>query len=199
MSPQKKLESSAAVIEEELNADPRERPRMIEARRLVKGLGDSNSQRRAEVREQLLGLGRAALPALLSSLQDPNPNVRWQAAKALGHLHDPETTMDLLDAMEDDDFGVRWLAAEGLIAMGPACLEILLKGLTACFDSVRIREGARHVLHVLVDKGYNDETIDKLLLALRGSGPPAEAAWAAELAWEKIIKSSAVRGRAGRE
>ena len=188
MSPQKKLESSAAVIEEELNADPLERPRMIKARLLAKGLSNSNSQKRAEVREQLLDLGRAALPALLSALQDSNPNVRWQAAKALSQLHDPETTMDLLDAMEDDDFGVRWLAAEGLIAMGPACLEILLKGLTSCFNSVRIREGARHVLHVLVDKGYTDESIDKLLHALQGSGLPADVGWASEAAWEKLIK-----------
>ncbi len=189
MNPKKKLASSAAVIEEELNADPLELPRMTEARLLADGLSDTNSRQRAQVREKLLGLGRAALPALLSALRNANPNVRWQAAKALSQLHEPETTLDLLDAMEDDDFGVRWLAAEGLIAMGPDCLETLLKGLTACFDSVRIREGARHVLHVLVDKGYTDEAMDKLMHALRGSGPPAEVGWAAEKAWEALQKS----------
>ncbi len=161
---------------------------MTEARVLAAELGDPNSRKRAEAREKLLALGKPAIPALRTALIDPNANVRWQAAKALSELHDPDTTTDLMNAMEDDDFGVRWLAAQGLIAMGPACLEILLQGLVSCFDSIRIREGARHVLHVLVDRGYADESIEKLLHALRGSGPPSEAAWAAEAAWEKLIK-----------
>ncbi|MGB7538587.1 MAG: HEAT repeat domain-containing protein [Anaerolineales bacterium] len=186
MGPQKKLESSAKVIEKELNADPQQRLRMLEARFLAGGLSDSNSRKRGEAREKLLKLGRAAVPALLSSLQDANANVRWQAAKALSLLHDPGTTTDLMNAMEDDDFGVRWLAAEGLIAMGPASLEVLVQGLISCFDSIRIREGSRHVLRVLVDNGYTDESIEKLLHALQGLGPSEEVAWAAEAAREKI-------------
>jgi HEAT repeat protein len=149
-------------------------------------LTDPDSRKRAEAREQLLALGRAAVPAFLTALTDRNANARWQAAKALSRLHDPDTAPDLMDAMEDDDFGVRWLAAEGLIAMGPACLETVLEGLTSCFDSVRMREGAR--LHALADSGYHDDTIEKLLHALQGFGTAAEVAWAAELAREKLSR-----------
>jgi len=92
---------------------------MLEARFLAAGLGDPDSRKRAEAREKLLALGKSAIPALRAALIDSNPNVRWPAAKALSELHHPDTTTDLMNAMEDDDFGVRWLAAQGLIAMGP--------------------------------------------------------------------------------
>jgi HEAT repeat protein len=184
---QSRLKSSAARIEERLNSDPRTRVRVAEARGLVVGLGDPNSRKRAEVREQMLTLGNDALPALLGALTDPNSTVRWQAAKALSLLHNPDTATDLMNAMEDDDFGVRWLAAEGLIAMGPLSLEAVLQGLISCFSSLRMREGARHVLHALVDGGLHDESIERLLRTLQSVAPAADMAWAAEQAWEKLI------------
>jgi hypothetical protein len=188
MSKSEKLTSAKMAIENKLNADPTERLRMMEARILADGLRDLNSRKRGETREKILRFGRAALPVLLSSLEDTSANVRWQAAKALSQMHDPETAADLVNAMEDDDFGVRWLAAKGLIAMGPVCLEPLLWGLKECFDSMRIREGARHVLHVLADNGHTDDTIEKLLHVLQGFEPPTEVAWAAEAAWKKQKK-----------
>jgi len=190
---QPRLESSSGKIEERLNADPQDRLRVAEARKLAAGLSDLNSRKRAETRERLLALGNAALPALLSALADSNNNVRWQAAKALSQFHNPDTATDLMNAMEDEDFGVRWLAAEGLIAMGPASLEAVLQGLILCFPSVRIREGARHVLHAIADGGFHDETIEKLLRTLQGLAPQEEVAWAAERAWEKLIVGSLAR------
>jgi HEAT repeat protein len=198
MPSQPRLPSSAETIEKVLNASPLERMRMIQAGSLAAGLGDPDSRKRAEAREQMLALGRAAVPALLKAIQDRNANTRWQAAKALSLFHDPETAPDLMDAMEDDDFGVRWLAAEGLIAMGPSSLDAVLQGLTSCFDSIRMREGARHVLHALVDGGFHDEAIDKLLHSLQGLAPAAEAAWSAEQAWEKLIVGKDPRTIPGR-
>jgi hypothetical protein len=192
-SSQPRLSTSAGMIEERLSADPVTRSRMLKARVLADGLRDPNSRKRAEVRDQLLEMGAAALPALLAALTDPSDTVRWQAAKALSQIHDPETANDLIDAMEDDDFGVRWLAAEGLIAMGSASLDAVLQGLTSCFDSIRIREGARHVLHAMVDGGFHDESIEKLLHSLQGLAPAAEVAWAAEAAWEKLIVGNPAR------
>jgi hypothetical protein len=198
-SSQSRLESSSGKIEERLNADPQDRLRVAEGRKLVAGLADPNSRKRAEARERLLVLGHAAIPALLAALADSNGNARWQAAKALSQLHDPDTANDLMNAMEDDDFGVRWLAAEGLIAMGPASLEAVLQGLISCFGSIRMREGARHVLHALADGGLHDETIEKLLRALQGLAPEEDVAWAAEQAWEKLIVGSLVRRGDNRE
>jgi hypothetical protein len=194
---QPRLESSSRKIEERLNADPRERLRVVEAWRLAAGLGDPNSRKRGEAREQLLALERAAIPALLSALTDPSGGVRWQAAKALSQIHDPDTATDLMNAMEDDDFGVRWLAAEGLIAMGRASLEAVLQGLISCFGSIRMREGAHHVLHAMVDNGLHDETLEKLLTAMQGYAPAEDVAWAAEKAWEKLIGGSLARGDRG--
>jgi hypothetical protein len=193
MSSQPRLVSISERLEERLNADPDDRIRMLEARMLADGLRDPNSRKRAEVREHMQALGKAAIPTLLSALTDPSSTVRWQAAKALSRMHDPDTATDLMNAMEDNDFGVRWLAAEGLIAMGPASLEAVLQGLTSCFDSIRMREGARHVLHVLVDGGFHDETVETLLRTLQGSAPAVEVAWAAQEAWEKLSAGSRAR------
>lgn len=192
-SSQSRLESSSGKIEERLNADLQDRLRVAEGRKLVAGLSDPNSRKRAEAREKLLDLGNAAIPALLAALTDSNGNARWQAAKALSQLHDPDTANDLMNAMEDDDFGVRWLAAEGLIAMGPASLGAVLQGLISCFGSIRMREGARHVLHALADSGFHDETIEKLLRTLQGLASQEDVAWAAEHAWEKLIVGNPAR------
>lgn len=186
-STQPRLSSSSGKIEARLNADPQDKLRVAEARRLAADLSDPNSQKRAEIREQIMALGNAALPALLEALSDSNANVRWQAAKALSQIHNPDTANDLMNAMEDEDYGVRWLAAEGLIGMGPASLEAVLQGLITCFSSVRMREGAQHVLHAMVDEGFHDEAVEKLLRALRTLAPAAEVAWDAEQAWEKLI------------
>jgi hypothetical protein len=186
MSPEDRLESSAESIEQRLKACPKERSRLVRARMLASGLADYDSRKRAEVRNDLMGLGKAALPVLLSALTDSSTYVRWQAAKALSQIHNPETAPDLVNAMEDKDFGVRWLAAEGLIAMGPDCLEIVLRGLRLNFSSLRMREGVQHILHALADDGYYDETIENLLHVLQGPNPMEEVAWATEKAWEKL-------------
>jgi hypothetical protein len=181
-----RLPSAAADIRARLETDPAMRARMLQARMLSGGLEDWNSRRRADAREKIVALGKAALPALLAALEDPSDHVRWQAAKALNELHEPETAPDLVRAMEDDDFGVRWLAAGGLAGMGTDCLDALLRGLMADFPSPRMREIGLHVLALLVDDGHDDETIEALIRSLRPGEPAAEAGWAAEKAWEHL-------------
>jgi HEAT repeat protein len=186
MSPKDRLESAVEKLERRFKACPDDRFKLAAARLMVSDLGDRNSRKRAEVREEILALGKPALPALLSALTDSKTVIRWQAAKALSDVHDPETAPDLINAMEDKDFGVRWLAAEGLIAMGPACLENVLEGLRLRFHSGRTRDGAQHILHVLVDDGYGNEAIEDLLQVLQHAGTDEEVAWAAEKAWESV-------------
>jgi hypothetical protein len=73
-----------------------------------------------------------------------------------------------------------------LINMGPVCLETLLQGLRLDFESIRMRESVQHVLHALVDAGYHEKAVEKLLHILQGAGPNEEVAWAVEQAWEEI-------------
>jgi hypothetical protein len=186
MKKKERLESAAGKIRNQLHADPQDWMHMAEARLLADGLGDSNSQMRGEIRERLRAFGKAALPAFLSALTDSNSYMRWEAAKALSETHYPETAPDLVNALEDSDFGVRWLAAEGLISMGPVCLETLLQGLRLNFESIRMREGVQHVLHALVDSGFREKAMENLLHVLQKTSPTEEIAWAVEQAWEEI-------------
>ncbi len=51
---------------------------------------------------------------LVEFLHDPNPEVRMQAALALGEQRDRRATADLLDSLKDDDLNVRFHAIEAL-------------------------------------------------------------------------------------
>jgi HEAT repeat protein len=74
-------------------------------------------------------------------LNDPDHEVRWEAAKALGEIADPWSAPALEETLMDAGFDIRWLAAEGLIALGRAGLKPLLATLLKKADSVYLREG----------------------------------------------------------
>jgi len=61
--------------------------------------------------EAALALGRLgetkAVAALIALLEDPNGNMRFAAAEALGHLCDPSDRDALQSRLNDDDEGVR--------------------------------------------------------------------------------------------
>jgi HEAT repeat protein len=98
-------------------------------------------------------VARAYMEALASP--DSNYHVRWEAAKVLSELEDPEAAPVLVTALEDEDFGVRWLAAEGLISLGQDGLAPLLEALVQHSDSALLREGAHHVLRMLNEGGLH--------------------------------------------
>jgi HEAT repeat protein len=70
----------------------------------------------------LAQIGPAAIPALKTALQDENPQVRRQAARALGKMGpDAEPAVpELTAAMNDTDAMVREAAAQALGKIGPA-------------------------------------------------------------------------------
>ncbi|MDV2481118.1 HEAT repeat domain-containing protein [Methanoculleus sp. Wushi-C6] len=66
----------------------------------------------------LAALGPAALPALFSALDDPDPRLRMWAAYTLGTIGDKRAAPALTRALEDGDPGVAKWAADALRRVG---------------------------------------------------------------------------------
>jgi HEAT repeat protein len=119
---------------------------------LIVGLRAKDGMVRQKARRRLVAMGKPAVPFLTKLLQDAREQTRWEAAKALGAIADPEASKALTSAMEDEDFDVRWLAAEALIRLGRDGLPSLLRALAERSNSVWLRDGAHHVLTSLSKK-----------------------------------------------
>jgi HEAT repeat protein len=120
-------------------------------------------------------MGKAAVPSLVEALKSRNTLTRWEAAKALGEIADPETAPALVEALQNEEFDVRWLAAEGLVKMNINGLKPLLEALERRGDSIWLREGAHHVFHDLAKGGLRKSLVPVLagLEALEsGEGVP---------------------------
>jgi HEAT repeat protein len=156
-----------------------------EINRLVHQLDGQNWLRSHDAREELVDIGRAAVPALIGALHDPDEHVRWEAAKALGQISDSSAAPALVEALLDPNFGVRWLAAEGLITMRRRGLKPLLQALIERSDSVWLRQGAHHILRTLATSGPHQE-IEPVLQALTGPEPIVEVPPAAAAVLKKL-------------
>lgn len=114
---------------------------------LVQGMGLVKGIALKTLRFELERCGRPAVKPLLRLLRrSPRREVRWEAAKALGHIGDPSSALGLVLALSDLDADVGRCAAEALAALGDAALRPLLKALLKHPKSAGLRDGARHVL-----------------------------------------------------
>lgn len=166
---------------------------------LINTLSSHKDKAREGARHTLVAMGKAAVPSLIEALRNKNTLMRWEAAKALGEIGDPETAPVLVKALEDEEFDVRWLAAEGLIKMNIKALKPLLEALEHRGDSVLLREGAHHVFHDLA-KGGLRKFLVPVLAALEALEPgeevfrvarhemEVEVPWAARRALEVLEK-----------
>jgi HEAT repeat protein len=145
---------------------------------LIAHLSSHNDGVRVKARHSLVAMGKTALPPLIDALKNRNNLMRWEAAKALGEIGDPEAAPSLVKALEDEEFDVRWLAAEGLIKMNINGLKPLLKALEHRGDSALLLEGAHHVFHDLA-KGALRKYLAPMLAALEALEPGEEVPWAA--------------------
>ncbi len=148
---------------------------------LIAALGDPDGLVRQRARRSLVAIEKPAVPTLVKALTDSNDHRRWEAAKSLVEICDPVAAPALVQALEDQDFGVRWLAAEGLICLSHDGLAPLLDRLVHHSDSVWLRQGAHHVLKMMVDKGLYG-LVAPVLDALEGREPVLEAPPAAQSA-----------------
>ncbi len=150
---------------------------------LIAALASRSGTERHRARIALQNMGRRSVPALLQALESPSENVRWEAAKALGNIRDPQAGPALVDALEDEDPAVRWLAAEGLIALGRHALVPVLSSVERCTDNEWLQQGVVQVLHALVKEDLAPEAAP-VLAALEGP----EASVAAPAAAYRLLR-----------
>src|SRR5262245_28622140 len=124
---------------------------------LIKDLRSEDGRVREAARSRIVALGASAVHPLTGLVADPNPQVRWEAVKALSAIHDRRTCPALVAALEDERPGVRWMAAEGLVALRHRALPQLLRRMATGMYSVQLIESAHHVLRPLSDEIYHQE------------------------------------------
>jgi hypothetical protein len=153
----------------------------------IKRLDDADGLNRQLARGALVRIGRPAVPALIGALSDPHERVRWEAAEALASLPDARAATPLVYALEDPSISVRWAAARALVALDRLALPALLGALVLRFDSIWLRKGAHHVLHVLEQRERLNEREKQVYLTLHGVLPVVEdLPWLAEAALQAL-------------
>jgi hypothetical protein len=154
-------------------------------RALMGDLCSKHPVERWRARMALVDIGEPATPMLIEGLESLDQCMRWEAAKTLVDISDPRAAPAMVKALEDRSFGIRWLAAEGLVRLGRQGLGPLMKALMERSDSVWLREGAHHVLRVLVGHGL-DSHILPVLEALEDIEPTLEVPLVAKVALEDL-------------
>jgi hypothetical protein len=136
---------------------------------LIVVLASRHGQKRLQARRMLVNIGKQAIPSLNGLLDKKKHQMRWEAAKSLAQIHDPDCTPGLLKALEDERFGIRWIAAEGIVALGMPAVKQLLKLLQKRPDSARLRKSARHVVRSVIGKAPSHE-LQPVLIELEKYG-----------------------------
>lgn len=155
-------------------------------RDLITTLTCQDGLARKRARDQLVEIGAAAVPSLLPLLSNKQTYVCWEAVKALSEIGDPRAAPALVQTLEDDDPGIRWMAAEGLIRAEQAGLPPLLEALVEHGESIRLREGAGHVLKILAKNEKLPPQAELVLQALHGAASATETPRAAKMALETM-------------
>jgi hypothetical protein len=162
---------------------------------LIVQLASDDGLVRVNARQSLVAIGAPAVASLIEAVHDADGHVRWEAAKALSEIVDPAAAPALVRALQDREFGVRWLAAGGLVALGSKGLVSLLRALVEHSGSVRLRQGAHHVLHDLARHRDLTEVLQPVLAALDGIEPSLQVPVAAEAALEALMRMNSSRTR----
>ena len=113
---------------------------------LLSALADAEGLLREKAREELVALGAPVVPLLTETLWAHEGRAHFEAAKALSQIAHPVSVPAFVALLCDQDPGVRWVAAEGLVAVGPASLKLLLKQLMELPGDKALRDGGHHVL-----------------------------------------------------
>ena len=153
---------------------------------LIKFLGDADGFIRMHARKALICIGKPAVPDLIKTLSNDDSQIRWQVIKVLEGIGDPDAASALVQCLQDENSGVRWAASEAMIVFEKAALPPLLEALLHDYDSIWLRQGAHHILHVLKDSGKLNEVEGAVFEALEDVEPTAAVPWAAERALEAL-------------
>jgi HEAT repeat protein len=119
---------------------------------LVRALESNDGMVRQHAREKLVQIGKPAVEPLGDALSSEHEQMRWEAAKALVDIADSRVAPALVERLRDEYFDVRWLAAEALVTLQEEAVPALLSALEIHSDSIRLRDGAHHVLKKIKNK-----------------------------------------------
>jgi HEAT repeat protein len=134
--------------------------------------GDS-ADRVEDARTQLLAVGSPAVPALLEAVRVEKGESRLELVKLLRQMAEPSTAGAFVELLSDDDFDVRWEAVEGLSTLGYDGLEPLISAIIKNPGSMKLRNGAHHVLHHVASQGYYT-LLKPLMMAIESTMPNIE-------------------------
>ena len=81
---------------------------------LVKVLGHSQAHLRMQASDLLIRLGELALPVLISTLDDPNPEIRKGCIRALGGIGNNKAVVPLLRHLRKEEAGVAQFIIDSL-------------------------------------------------------------------------------------
>jgi HEAT repeat protein len=156
---------------------------------LVNLLEKDDEKVRTRARKSLVIIGKQAVSPLSLILENSKIyKARWEAAKALGEIHDIKSIPILVKALEDPESDVAWLAANALIKFKKAAWpELLLALKKRGADSVLLRNGAHHILRNQKMEGFND-LLDSLRVALEQDSTPEAILLAAYNILERMKK-----------
>jgi HEAT repeat protein len=140
---------------------------------LMKMLESKDGLVRQKARIALVEMGDPAVIPLSEALAHSKlDHTRWGAAKALGEMVDVRSISALVNALDDTDADVAWLAGLALKKFEKGAWRLLLQKLIESgVDSVRLRNGARHVFSGQKVEGFND-LLEELMTALEDSALP---------------------------
>jgi len=108
-----------------------------------------NGMERQQARRQLVEIGKPAVARVTRALSDARKQVRWEAAKTLEQIADPEAAPQLALTLGDAETDVRWVAGEALVALRRQALVPVLDAVSTKPDSVWMFDGVHHVLREL--------------------------------------------------
>ena len=151
-----------------------------EVSRLIQALGDTDSKLRVIARELLVEMGPKVISEVAKVLDGKNDTAKYEAVKCLADIAHPSTAKALASMLDFKEGDIRWIAADGLVELGNAGIEPLLRKLTTDPDSANLR---RAVLHALVRLSRRSDLIVELtpvIEALNGPSPASTAPVAAE-------------------
>lgn len=158
---------------------------------LVSQLSSPKLSERHHARHDLVHMGSCMVPVLMKTVKvSYSTAARQEAIKALGEIKDPDAIPVLIDALMDEHFEVRWDAAESLIAYGSRGLPALLIELQKHYDSLRLRQGAHHILRAVRGVDNADDPLEQLYRALNRLGSQSEIPWLAHNAYETLFSHS---------
>jgi HEAT repeat protein len=147
-----------------------DRKQQDEIQRLIKDFSNQDRKVRERARRDLLVIGEPALLPLAQSLSTDDRWARWEIAKTLAQMRNPQAAPILVKELENNDPDVRWLAAEGLIALGANGLTPLLQALINNPSSFLLYQGAHHVLHDLYKEEVHEGELEYANFSVLSSG-----------------------------